>query len=187
MSCGLLVNVYRSGFFGKRLKDTLYSMQKLLNEIQTGNLKLWMYCRLLYVVLYTSHSCRSLCGQGWEELRRWCCAWVMAAMPHHAERAGGGGGRSSAGPLCLSLPPPPQRTGENHLIRSSLDSRLFCLFPLRPSLLPICHLVFLLFVVLIPFSFYFQFFKLISITPSWSSWDFSAIGNHLLLLGCIHI
>lgn len=66
----------------------------------------------------------------------WCLegAWVIAAMLYHAERAGGGGGRSSFGPLRLSLLPPSQHTGENHLIRSSLDPRLFYLIPLHPSL-----------------------------------------------------
>lgn len=95
---------------------------------------------------------RSLCGQGAE--RRWCCAWVMAAMLHHAERAGGGGGRSSSGPLCLSLPPPPQHTGKNHLIRSSLDPWLFCLFPFHPSLWQSVTLFFLQYVCAVSFSFH---------------------------------
>lgn len=75
-------------------------------------------------------------------------------------------------------PPPPQHTGEKHLIRSSLDPRLFCLFPLHPSLnlSPCFSLVCLCSIFLFSLlwcslsSFLLSFFHIFF---NWSSWGFS--------------
>lgn len=161
-------------------------MQKLLNETQAEDLKIWMYGKLLYVVmlaivsgLYVVRAERSF--------RRRCLAWVMAAMLHHAEGVGGGGGRSSSGPLCLSLPPPPQHTGENHLIRSSLDPRPFRLFPLHLSLCQsVTSFFFGLFIALMLFFLFLsQNLSHFVITSDWSNRGFSAVVNDQLFLRCV--